>query len=702
MKSFDVDAKQFIRNYVDSIEDYLRNHTRLHPNEIDGLLNEINDFVYLRSRELAEGERVRYGDVLRAIEECGSPSEICEQYLELDQKESIEPHTQKRVVFTPKTGAEETKIEETETEKEELIHNYSIDSSSRFNFESIRNSYRNALSFGIYRAFFVSIIGFQLFGFFAWRLEAFAFPSVDFIPALDFAESSYHICISLTYYIFLLILLECGIINRWKTRLVRKDRIYRKLDDDLVAFIARISFLIIFLKASLLLSPAFLPFIPFWIFMLCIVEKTLNTQLWQKKLSPWIVRLGIALSNKERSENFLPKSHFFQEEKIVALIPFIIFIISFGLSWFPLSYWTFFYGISIIGMILVLALLLYYRGKFMGKKDDYEAQVFRGESEMIIWLIRLLAIKTLMVGVIWHDFLFSYFHPYFQMLIVTIWIAIEIIGSTADSTKSWVGNLLIQIGSPELSQFKSTSIDRRSDKDSQELKSSVVLPTIENSVEDTSKSTSIQQVKQESTPSSQIIEIHKKESFGFFRFMRAMIKAITVSISMLIITIFEVVLVFSILLTTFTENGYYQLPQLQFDLSWISPRYSNVFIPEPNYNLTIFVWHSLLLLVIQIFVVAVLEYYGLATKSPEGVVVRLGRNLSRVLIIIIFIGSLARFAYYGVFYAVLELMLLSILFIFNELNAWKVRSERKHFEKSERIESNQTREVINRVNTRSS
>jgi hypothetical protein len=335
-------------------------------------------------------------------------------------------------------------------------------------------------------------------------------------------------------------------------------------------------------------------------------------------------------------------------------------------------------------MILVLALLLYYRGKFSGKKDVYEAQVFRGESEMIIWLIRLLALKTLMVGVMSHVFLFPSFHPYFQMLIVIIWIAIEIIGSTTsgDSTKSWIGNLLIQFGSSESPQITSIIKDERSIS-SQELTSSSVSAVKESSI-----SKSVQKIEQDPPPSSQIIEIQEKQSFGFFRFIGAMIRATIMTITMLAITVFEVVLIFSILLTNFVENGYYQLPRFQFDLSWFYPDYSNAFIPE----ITIFVWHSLLLLAIQIFAVAILEYYGLATKSPEGVVARLGRNLSRLLIFIIFIGSLVRFAYYDDYYAILELMLLSIFFIFNEINAWKVRLERNHWRKNEFIEEKLTRE----------
>ena len=116
----------------------------------------------------------------------------------------------------------------------------------------------------------------------------------------------------------------------------------------------------------------------------------------------------------------------------------------------------------------------------------------------------------------------------------------------------------------------------------------------------------------------------------------------------------------------------------------------------------VYLWYSLLLLAIQIFCVVVLEYYGLATKSPEGVIARLGRNLSRVLIFIIFIGTIVRFAYYGDYYAILELMLLSVFFLFNEINAWKVRSERKHWKKNEISESSHKREEITRANPKTS
>ena len=94
MKPINEDAKRLIRSYVDNVEAYLKENSKMHPNEIDGLLNEINDFLFIRSNELTKKETVLHSDVLRAIDECGSPSDILEQYLDTDSdikpgKESV-------------------------------------------------------------------------------------------------------------------------------------------------------------------------------------------------------------------------------------------------------------------------------------------------------------------------------------------------------------------------------------------------------------------------------------------------------------------------------------------------------------------------------------------------------------------------------------------------------------------------------------
>jgi hypothetical protein len=91
MKKMDTDANQLARTHIDDVEQLLRTNSSLHANEVDSLLSEINDFLHLRSRELSKGKSVSYMDVLEAIDECGSPSEIVKQYLEINMNEVIKP-----------------------------------------------------------------------------------------------------------------------------------------------------------------------------------------------------------------------------------------------------------------------------------------------------------------------------------------------------------------------------------------------------------------------------------------------------------------------------------------------------------------------------------------------------------------------------------------------------------------------------------
>ena len=41
--------------------------------------------MFIRSNEIATGESILYSDVLKAIDECGSPSKISEQYLDSEE-----------------------------------------------------------------------------------------------------------------------------------------------------------------------------------------------------------------------------------------------------------------------------------------------------------------------------------------------------------------------------------------------------------------------------------------------------------------------------------------------------------------------------------------------------------------------------------------------------------------------------------------
>lgn len=91
MKIMDPDANQLARTYIDNVEELLRSNSRFHVNEIDSLLSEINDFIHLRSRELSKEDSVHYREVLEAIDDCGSPSEIVKQYLEINTTEINKP-----------------------------------------------------------------------------------------------------------------------------------------------------------------------------------------------------------------------------------------------------------------------------------------------------------------------------------------------------------------------------------------------------------------------------------------------------------------------------------------------------------------------------------------------------------------------------------------------------------------------------------
>ncbi|MHA2303990.1 MAG: hypothetical protein ACXACU_01270 [Candidatus Hodarchaeales archaeon] len=691
MKTFDVDAKQLIRNYIDSIEEFVRNHTRLHPNEIDGLLNEINDFVYLRSRELTVGDRVRYSDVLRAIEECGSPSEISEQYLDMDQIESRDDAIAERTVFKPQSGLEEAKIEKGKVNEGSSSAPASI---SRSPLPFSGNTYRNARGFGVYRAFFIAFISLQLFGFITYLPIDHYYYNVnyysnDIIPAFAFSSLGYDLCLALTIYTGILILLECWLINRWKAKLVVEGRIDRRTDDILVTWLSRISFLVIFLKTSFLFIPAYIVFTPIWFILALIVERSLQSELWEEKLSSRVVKFGHFLTNNEElgihfneiQRNFRMKHS--KDELGVALIPFVLLLLSFFfVPFIAFSTWGVFALFSIGGMALILILIIYFRGKYSGLSEISRSQVYFGESDLIVWLVRLLALKTLFsVIVLYHlDTLFL------QFLVIMLWIAIEIASNSlgGESTRSWLGNFLVRIGSSETIQVKQPIQEERI-LPSQDHSLPVVPTRIEPSVQEQPVVSTINQVEYTSLSQPQVIEktieVPRKQSSWLFRITGALIKAIAMSFSMLIITIFEVILIFAILFTNFTDDGTYLLPNLHFDLTWISPAYSDVVIPD----YTVYVWYALFMLTIQIFLVVLLEYYGIATRSSEGVVVRLGRNLSRFMIFILFIGAVVRFSFYNNYYAMLELMVLSIFFIFNEVNAWKVRSERKKWLKNEEM-----------------
>jgi hypothetical protein len=300
MKSFDVDAKHLIRTYIDGIEEYLRQHTRLHPNEIDALLNEINDFVYLRSGELAIRDRVHYNDVLKAIEECGSPSEICEQYLELDRDDQPQPFTPK-VISSSKSSVTKQNGEQVSstpviTERRKVQEG----------LKDITSSYRQgSLWFSLYRLLFIFFVGWFNIALF---IVGYTRNPDWYYSSYEFYIQSINFCFIVTFWAVFLVLWEGILINKWKTKLSRVKGMDRSLDNTVLIWISRISFLLLFFKSSILLHLSYLFFVPVWAVLACFVERRLKSELWVEKLGPWLVSIGSFLANP-------------QEGKIIDLVP---------------------------------------------------------------------------------------------------------------------------------------------------------------------------------------------------------------------------------------------------------------------------------------------------------------------------------------------------------------------------------------------
>lgn len=697
VKSIDVDARHLIRTYVDGIEEYLREHTRLHPNEIDSLLNEINDFVYLRSGELAAEGRVHYNDVLKAIEECGSPSEICEQYLELDREEQPGPFTPKVVPSSSKRAkVKRTKAEDYPSKPQEGI----IPAPKRFqsSLNKLSVYYRRVPWFSLYRVLFmfgmvslnIAILRYNVFYYRVWVYD------LHNIWAHDSCQAA-------TMMAFFLVILEGWIISRWKEKLVREKGFNRSFDDTVIVYTSRLTFLVLFFKSSLLYLPAYLIYTPIWAVLACIIERQMKSELWQEKLGPWIISLGSILTDVQQaqSKKNVPSlwtkfnDQFSRSEKRVMIFLTVILGVSFAFPWIGLStmysqtgllYYSksglpptafLFTLLSLIAMGVTLAVLWY-------NNSSHEMKTFTGESEIIAWLMRLLALKTILIL----DFVFTYPRVYLgyyyylgSIVIIGILFAFEIVTNSygGKTFRLWFGKLLLTFGStsslqknnnttqtPPKSLVKEQSSPVRSDAVFLSPQKPISVPPHQN------------EVPEPITVGEKVVFIREKKPSIISRSFLAIgtiSKALIMTIMMLIISFFEVVLSFLVLGTSFNSNGIYEVPVLQFSGYFSVYRYSSSSFVLGGYVFTM--WYTLILLSIQVFFIVTFLWYSLTTKKPEGTILRVFRNLTRILLGFAFIGILI-FQYQNTF-TQLQLLIIFGLVFFSEITAWKVRSERKKF-----------------------
>jgi hypothetical protein len=703
MKSIDIDAKHMIRNYIDSIEEYLRKHTRFHPNEIDSLLNEINDFVYLRSEELAtDEERVSYSDVLKAIEECGSPSEICEQYLEQEKASNSEQIIHETGITKKISDAKSKKVIPPKKKRKWLGERFNIS-------EKAIAFYKSSTGFGLYRLGFICFMALLLlhliFNNFTDHLSYYDSIYPRYIYPLLAQNVSQSFCSSVTIVAFILVAWEGWVIKRWKTRLNVELGMDHSFDNLLIVWISRFSFLLVFLKTSLLFVPFYIWYTPIWIVLACVLERQLESPLWKDQIAPFLITLGRRIESTEKAQN---ESHFdsvwrrirphlISKETFFTLTLLILFGITFLFPWAFMGYTRRteygFTGYALdsvipmnIGVFTIITVLLPILMIGYQKVNDNPFissptyQIYYGDSGLIVWLIRLLSIKSILLLTTF-EFL-SQQHFLVVTILVILLILSEIFFNTygGNSIRSGVATLLMRLGSSD-SLFK-TSDDVKIESKRKTMRPPPPRYSSEINAEphgmSISPPTEPSTIQYEAKPSllTKFFQNIGKLIFICLSFIFVGLRILFQTIAMLLISFYEVILALLILFTSFSPDGSYYLPIFQFKDPWGLSGYYEFSVG----GYTVWAWYALLLLGIQVIYIALVQFSGLMLKEPEGVVVKVGRNLSRFFLISMLISSIIQLGYFSDSYALLRIVIIVSLAIFSELTTWKVRDERKRWE----------------------
>jgi hypothetical protein len=161
---------------------------------------------------------------------------------------------------------------------------------------------------------------------------------------------------------------------------------------------------------------------------------------------------------------------------------------------------------------------------------------------------------------------------------------------------------------------------------------------------------------------------------GFFLLFRILF----VTLGMLLISFYEVGLAFVVLITSPSSNGSYTVPLFKFKDLWF---YYDASVSTYTFGgFTIWAWHAILLLGLQIFAVSAIQFSGLLLRRPEGIIAKVGKNLSRVFLFVLLLSSLVQLTVFGDSYALIRLAIVFALIVFNELTSWKTREGRKQWE----------------------
>ncbi|MHA1993902.1 MAG: hypothetical protein ACW97Z_05135 [Candidatus Hodarchaeales archaeon] len=690
MKEMNKDAKVLIRSYIDNIETYLKSICKMHPNEIDTLLTEINDFMYIRSDELATGETILHSDVLKAMEECGSPSDICEQYLE-SESEDTSPIEEIKSGINGKIAGKPSSPSPPKSESKSGL-------SRSISSENYLDQLRKSRFFAIYRfisafTFLMLIIMVFVTPFGNWGRYIFYLYYVNYIIDNFLSIGA--------LWIFGFLFTEGWLIHRWKGRLSTRGFL-REYDDAVTILIARAGFLVLLLKATLLPISwrAFLIF-PILVVLQLVLERQFKTHLWTKTLSPLLLTMAHSIDSgntasdiRRTLQNWRISLQYYPVYEKVSL--------SFGVPFFLLSLlFPWLYGwngdifntehlIGPLNVHLLITVLILAGMIFVSfSSEQISSSKFR-LSMTSFWVGRLLGLRSIMM-------LNSYYFDYYSsaksfltfLLILTYLFYEATIGFQRHVAlkKSIVSGLQLLGQDPAVvSTHTVTSIPTSASTSEGVTVSKRFSPPFsrESSTEtrDSSLQTSSTQnytsspvimqndskIRRMGRSSSPIIRSLVSILIMIFTPVFSFIKAFFITIILLLGSLYEVILFLLILLTGVTADGSYIIPTYSFSFQY------GVAYQVGGY--TIWSWYLLGALAAQIFLLVVIEWFQFVRKKPDGFILIFFRNFSRLLLFGLFLGSVNQ-NYWGDLYAMPRIIIMIVLFIFMELTSLKIRLEQR-------------------------
>ncbi|MFW9778823.1 MAG: hypothetical protein ACFFE8_08215, partial [Candidatus Heimdallarchaeota archaeon] len=648
------------------------------PNEVDSLLSEINDFLYLRSSEIATDpdDRVFFTDAIKAIEECGSPSEIGD-FLGSDDREpsQIESEFLKSRDFSnfPQDKSQSPESIISEDSGIQTSSGYAIPS-QQASFEDFFQPYTRFKTFGFYRLLTLVIalmftVTLLFDGYYPW------------------SEYVSGVALNLLFVAAPIIFFWEGVlIHRWKNALAIRG-MDRRQDDEIVLLFLRLNMTAILFKISLFISYFHFWAVPVYLILIMTLERQFQSNFWRIKLSPWISSLVGQISTIQGTFSGVGSSErFYQLRKqtsregwVVNGLMISVFIVDFlGLLFVsfstPMQFYYQVFGLRVfmIGICVFLAVITLGLDRYGQIVLDSSWRITTWDRNIMIWGIRFLLLR-LFVTLPWDSF-----SNYFLLSLIIAEIFAETYGGTLIRTLLIAILTRLAIGareSPQKNLVESTNthpISRRT------VDQVYLGDMAENSQEEGRHAlSSIPKVKPRFERDMPVVDQSEKKKspiVGFIYKLKHILNPIVLTLFFLIVSFYEVILAAIILVTSFAPDGTYYVGPYDFNVRWWIIRIDYLQIAR----FPIWIWHGLLLLGIQLTFLVILDFYSLSRKRAEGITVKTGRIFSRIWMIIALLGIVYRINFGSSDpYTIPQGLIVVGLLIFSEITAWRNRVEHR-------------------------